>query len=156
MHTFYAHDGRLCEQVIDSSGKRQLVPCQDPTVRFRDNKNGGYRQYLAWAVTCSAGQPEGATPVKVTELPWTVTDDTSDFNVTENLRAVPPGSQRYDEAHGRRQSIENDNHQSDARKTLRRGRSSRPEWNHLNELGWAIMNNGIPLQRHRREQAAAA
>lgn len=126
-----------------------------PTVRFRDNKTG-HRLYLAWDITCSAGQPRGATPLKIKELSWTVTDDTSTFNVAENLRAFPPGSERYDEAHGWRQSIENDNHQSDARKTLRRGRSSLPEWNHLNELGWAIMSIGIPLQRHRREQATAA
>jgi hypothetical protein len=155
VHTFYAHGGRLCEQVIDSHGNINSCPAriQDPTVRFRDNKTN-YRQHLSWEITCRAGRSERQTPVKVTELSWTVTDDTS--NVAENRRAVPPGSDRYDEAHGWRQSIENDNHQSDAGKARRRGRSSRAEWNHLNELGWAIMRNGIPLRRHRYEQGAAA
>lgn len=63
---------------------------------------------FAWDVTCSAGLPEGTAPTKVTALSWNVTDDTSTFSVAENLRAVPPGSERYDKAPGWRRAIEND------------------------------------------------
>jgi hypothetical protein len=67
----------------------------------------------------------------------------------------PPASPAYADPHGWRQSVENDNHQSDARKVQGRGRSARPDWNHLNELGWAIMQNGVAVQRHRAAVAAA-
>ena len=152
-HDYRAIGGRLCERQVDSKGKTTFAPCDDPFVRFQDNKRD-HRMYLRWEVRCSAGQPTGAQPTRVGHLDWTITDDSSDFNVAENLRALPPGSPRYDLVHGWRQTVENDNHQTDARKVQCRGRSSRPDWNHLNELGWAIMNNGIALQRARRKRAA--
>jgi len=151
-HEFHHHGGQLAEIQLDSRGKKSLVPCPDPYVRIRPNKDS-YRMYLEWEVRCAAGLPPGSAPALFDKLTWTITDERSDFNVAENLRAVPPGSERYSQAKGWRQTIENDNHQSDAAKALRRGRSSRPDWNHVNEIGWSIVQNGVALQRDRRRRA---
>ena len=155
VHTFYHLAGQLCEERIDAKGSRTLIPCADPFVRFRSNKNGQHRQYLTWDVHCSAGLAPSSKPVEAGHLNWTVTDEDATFNVAENLRAIPPGSPRYADPHGWRQTIENDNHQSDARKVQGRGRSARPDWNHLNELSWAIMQNGVAIQRHRAKRNAS-
>lgn len=154
VHTFHHLAGQLHEQRIDGVGNRTLTPCDDPFIRFQDNKTD-HRMYLRWDVHCAAGKAPGSKPSKVGELAWTVTDDDSTFNVAENLRAIPPGSPRYADPHGWRQTIENDNHQSDSRKVQGRSRSARPEWNHLNELGWALMQNGVALQRHRNRASSA-
>jgi hypothetical protein len=154
IHTFEHVGGRLHEQRVDGRGAKSSVPCTDPVVRFRDNK-ATHRMYLEWEIKCVAGLAPGSRPVTV-KGSWTVTDDHPSLNVAENLRALPPGSPRYDEAHGWRQTIENDNHQSDARKVQGRGRSRRPDWNHLNELGWALMQNGIALQKHRARNTAGS
>lgn len=153
-HQFHHEAGRLHELKLDSRGKKTLVACADPTVRIRHNKDT-HRMYLEWEVLCDAGLTAGSKPAVVDRLTWSITDDGSDFNVAENLRALPPGSDRYAKVHGWRQTVENDNNQSDTAKSLRRGRSSRPEWNHLNEIGWAIVQNGVAIQRHRQCNAGA-
>ncbi|MGZ6808020.1 MAG: hypothetical protein ACXVGG_15560 [Mycobacteriaceae bacterium] len=54
----------------------------------------------------------------------------------------------------RRQSIENHNNQSDSTKHLRRSLATTATGNLGNELGWAIMTNGVALQRHRAKITA--
>jgi hypothetical protein len=71
----------------------------------------------------------------VGHLDWGVTDEDSTFNVAENLRALPPASSRYAAPHGWRQTIENDNHRSDARKIQGRGRSAPTGTNSTSSAG---------------------
>lgn len=148
-HELHHKGGRLHELKLDSHGKKELVPCDDPFIRFRDDR-ASHRVYLEWNLRCSGGLSLGSKPVPFRTVRWTVTEDNAAFNVAENLRALAPGTERYAQAHGWRQNVENDNHQSDAAKVQRRDRSSRPGWNHINELGWALVQNGIALQRHRQ------
>lgn len=99
VHEFHHQAGRLHEAKIDSHGKKELVPCDNPTVRVRHNKDT-HRMYLEWEVRCAAGLAPGSNPVVVDKLMWSINDDAGDFNVAENLRALPPGSDAYAKVHG--------------------------------------------------------
>jgi hypothetical protein len=153
-HDLHYDGGQLYEQRVDAAGKKKLAALGDARVLVRDNATD-HRMYHEWDIYCGAGLPTGATAARVGKARWAITDDSTQFNVAENLRAYAPGGPGYQKYYGWRQTIENDNHQSDARKVQRRGRSSRPDWNHINEMGWAIMNNGVALQRLRERRQAA-
>lgn len=68
---------------------------------------------------------------------------------------MPPGGSTYKKTYGWRQTIENDNNQSDARKYLRRGRSYTAEHNLINEIGVAMVITGVAVQRARTRRAHA-
>ena len=69
------------------------------------------------------------------------------LNVAENVRAVPPGGPGYQRCYGWRQTIENDNNQSDLRKFQARGRAKAAENALINEIGLAMVVNGVALQQ---------
>ncbi len=150
-HELWYDGGQLCELRIDAVGKKTLASLGDARILDRPNKTN-HRMYHEWDIYCAAGLPTGSPPAKVAVARWAITENDSRFNVAENLRAYAPGGPGYGQYYGWRQTIENNNHQSDARKVQRRGRSSTPEWNHINEIGWSIMINGVALQRARAKR----
>lgn len=69
---------------------------------------------------------------------------------------MPPRGDTYQRVYGWRQTIENENNQSDRRKLLGCGRSMDPLVHLINEIGISMVTTGIAVQQARRRADDAA
>jgi hypothetical protein len=151
-HEFIAIGAQVHEIITDSAGKKTTRSLGDPHLEERKGKkittiNAVYK------VNCER-RPDLSPNGRTFDLRWNISgyvdssDLNSDFNVAEHIRALPPGGAKYTQAYGWRQTVENENNQSDERKYQRRGRSHNSFYNELNELGIAMIVTGVAVQRY--------
>jgi hypothetical protein len=152
-HEIHYYAGGLAEWRPDENGNRTLVDFGTPHVRERKDK-GGSRMYAEFRIFCYDGVDErqpasdlGVLRVNVTTKP---TGGRNALNIPENIRLVPYTRDTYKRVYGWRNNAENDNRQRDHRKHLARARSRGAERQHWNEMGAAMVQNGIALLLHRQ------
>lgn len=159
VHELAYRGGQVCEVTVDAAGRKLLHPLGDPHLELRSGKQI-QRLYVRYDLTCHRHE---ATENKLYafSIRWNLSGTTTEhgtkdkFNVAENIRALPPAGPKYTAAFGWRQTIENDNNQSDRRKVLGRGRSHGARHNLINEIGFAMVITGIAVQQARARRATA-
>jgi hypothetical protein len=157
VHEFLHRGGQILENNLDSAGQVQLVNLGDPTIEIRRGKKH-HRVYARYDITCRRHQTAD-NAVYTFQGRWNITEehaDTKAFNVAENVRVVPPRGETYLRTYGWRQTIENENNQSDRRKFLGRGRSMDPLNHLINEIGISMVTTGIAVQQARQRADGAA
>jgi hypothetical protein len=132
-------------------------PGRHPTIEIRRGKQHD-RVYARYDITCRRHQATDHA-VYTFQARWNITEqrtDTKALNVAENVRVVPPRGETYQRVYGWRQTIENENNQSDRRKFLGRGRSMDPLNHLINEIGNSMVTTGIAVQQARQRADDAA
>lgn len=152
VHEIHYYVGGLCEWRPDDRGELRMVDFGDPRALPRHDKKA-VRMYAEFTITCREGLAPDEPAFEVQRLLANLTQQPSRakgaLNVAENIRLVPPGGDTSKRVYGWRGNAENGNRQRDHRKHLGRARSRGAARQHQNEIGAAIMGNGVALLRAR-------
>jgi hypothetical protein len=155
-HEVHYYGGGMVEWRPNDKGEATRIDFGTPHVRERRDKSGS-RMYAEFSITCRDGLDDkeptidlGVVRVNVTTP---ATGGKNELNIPENIRLVPPGRDTYTRVYGWRNNAENDNRQRDHRKFLARARSHGAQRQHWNELGGALVQNGVALLLHRERVA---
>jgi hypothetical protein len=143
--TLYARGGAVGIGELTETG--DLTFTELPRVRTHRNrdKNGQYRWYNDYQLP---DRYEGQT---ITVRLHGSSDDTARrFNRTENIRPIPPSDPDFARLYPRRNDAESINRNLEDTLWLGRAHSIGHARQHLNLLGYALMVNGLALNRHRR------
>jgi hypothetical protein len=150
--SLYARDGALGLGMLTETGELHFEAL--PRVRTHRNpgRNGTYRWYNDYRLPDDYGA--GAITVR---LHGTPADTARKLNRTENLRPIPPEDPDFKRLYPRRNDAESINRGVDDSLWLGRAHSLGHARQHVDLLGYALMVNGIALQRQaKRRQPLAA
>lgn len=109
----------------------------------RADKSGQYRWYNDYQLPTQLG----GTTLTI-RLHGNAEDTARKLNRTENLRPTPPGDPDFERIFGLRADAESINRGLEDTLYLRRAHSGGRARQHLNLLGWALMNNSLTLTEH--------
>lgn len=139
------HGGRLVKAEILEDGRTAFTPLKHKQVRRRPNKNGTWRVYVEYELPCNCGNHSRAV------LEPTITTDKDrekNFNRGENIRAIPPGTDLYEDCYTNRSAIEGDNRRIDDHLQSGRARSYGRDRQLLDLLAHQHHLNSLALHLH--------
>ncbi len=155
-HRIYYRGGQVGEYDLDDSGTTSFVAFADPKTELRTDKSHA-RMYAVYPLTCRDGVVDNDSTIVYGTLRLNLTQEAprgkGGVNFAENVRLVAPGGERYRRTYGWREDSENNNRQLDNVKWGSRARSWGAERQHWNEIGAAIVQDGIALLLHRHRVA---
>lgn len=145
IHTYHHHGGVVIEVTLDSTGRQQHAPLGAPRIEIRCKTRETI--YATYSPTCTV---DPTRTIRLPELRFnTATEHAADeVNISENVRAVPPGPGQFAQVKGWRQAVENLNCQSDAHKILRRARAVNAERALTGQIAVAINKNCLARALH--------
>jgi hypothetical protein len=149
--TIYARGGAIGIGELTETG--DLTFTELPRIRTHRNrdKNGKYRWYNDYQLP----DRYGAQTITV-RLYANSEDEQRKFNRTENVRPIPPTDPDFARLYPRRHDSESINRNLEDTLWLGRAHSIGHARQHLNLLGYALMVNGLALQRHQRRRTQLA
>ena len=155
-HEVHYYGGGMCEWRPDDKGEVTRIDFGTPRLRERRDKRGS-RMYAEFSITCRDGLDDQEPTIDLGIIRVNLTTrymgGKKELNIPENIRPLPPGRDAYTRVYGWRNNAENDNRQRDHRKYLARARSHGAQRQHWNELGAALVQNGVALLLHRERVA---
>jgi len=146
VHTFHHHGGAVVEIELDANGKQTKRYLPDPKIELRQAST---RIYVVYSPTRTVNPDE--PPTKLHELRFNIAEAElagAVTNISENVRALPPGSDVYDAVYGWREAAENYNQPSDNKKYLNRARATTAERAYLGQIPLMINKNGLARRLH--------
>ncbi|MEI6622406.1 MAG: hypothetical protein WCP28_10915 [Actinomycetes bacterium] len=146
VHTYHHHGGAVVEVQLDANGKQTKHYLPDPKIELRTSSK---RIYVVYYPTCTIN-PD-VPPIKLQELRFNIAEDElagAVANISENVRALPPGSDIYDAVYGWREAAENYNQQSDNAKYMNRARATTAERAYQGQAALMINKNGLARRLH--------
>lgn len=145
----FARGGAICTAELDHNGEQLLTELKRIKTIRRQDKSGAFRWYNEYAL--------GDGDTVIVRLDTTTEDIARKLNRSENVRQIPPSDPDFKRVYSRRSDAESINRGLDDSMWLGRAHSKGARRQSVNLLGYALMVNGLALQRHRsRQQAIAA
>lgn len=156
-HQFTHNGGQVCEQKTNAAGAKTSHSLGDPHLELRPDKTA-VRLYAAFTVTCDRHTALTGQTYQF-QVRWNIAAKPdpghhgTPVNIAENVRAIPPRGPKYKACYGWRETIENENHQSDLHKYQSRGRAKTARNMLINEIGFAMVVNGVALKQAQARRA---
>jgi hypothetical protein len=149
-HTLVAHGGAVCDSTLDDTGQLLLSdPLERRQVRrYERGRTGGWRFTLGVTVNC----PKEPFVAWISPHPK---PDENGYGRPDQFRLLAEADPYFQTLYGLRNDSENIN--SNYKRTLVADRAAALGWRRqvLDLLSWAILNNTIAWQRHRRRPKAS-
>lgn len=147
-HDIHYYAGGLREWRPNAAGELEAIDFGDPRILERQDKAGS-RLYAEYRITCRDGRDDGEADLQVGIARINSTTEPTgaknELNIPENIRLVPYGRRVSKRVYGWRNNTENDNRQRDLRKFGGRANSHGATRQHWNEIGAAILENGVAI-----------
>jgi hypothetical protein len=145
-HDLWAVDGRVAERILTEDGTAEFRPVDIAHLERRPSSDS-CRWYHLLRIPC----PHGAHTHRI-RLDQTDQDVKRDFNRTEHLRQIPPGTQAFARLYGHRPDSESVNSALDATWRWKRIIAYGSARQTLAMLGFAQCQNALARFAHQRRQ----